>query len=57
MEKWAIAIAGAVVLACLLTQGEPAPSRGAHGLAFHVRTAHCHIAGTLSPTRVRLFCA
>jgi hypothetical protein len=59
MEKWTYAIGGALVVACIVgaQADEPRPSREPSGLSFHVRTAHCQVAGRLSPIRLKFVCA
>jgi hypothetical protein len=59
MSKWSYVFAGAVFLAAVsqVAGSDAAPRRSSGGLAFHVRTAHCQLAGAILPVRMKLVCA
>jgi hypothetical protein len=57
MERWSVAIVLAVLAggAYGFHVKETTSSRAPH-VAFHVRTAHCQIAGSTSPARFAAVC-
>jgi hypothetical protein len=57
MEKWSYAIIATVVAAGLLGAATSESERRVPLVKFHVRTAHCQLAGASRPMTVKMVCS